>query len=253
MRDEVRSTSIQLQYCLTAAVHSAPLPRYGAGSYRTLLCRNNTHPPSLRIRSTLHHVHLTTSHFVRIRRQPARPSVLRDHGRKLNDDQVQGLLAILKKDTTVDAKVQYVTAIKSGIKQHNVPDSCVAPLCEGLRQASASQHAALVNAGFTALNHLLTRLSRQEPKYLQREAKQTLPLIVDKMGDQKDKFRTLALQAWRLCMPTSPSTLRDSCAIMPCPARTRGPKKQACNGYFRYACAFARMTPRRELRHADPT
>ncbi|KAI0478029.1 clasp N terminal-domain-containing protein [Xylaria cf. heliscus] len=114
---------------------------------------------------------------------------------KISDDQVQGLLAILKKDTTVDAKVQYVTAIKSGIKQHNVPDSCVAPLCEGLRQASASQHAALVNAGFTALNHLLTRLSRQEPKYLQREAKQTLPLIVDKMGDQKDKFRALALQA----------------------------------------------------------
>ncbi|KAI0099059.1 clasp N terminal-domain-containing protein [Nemania sp. FL0031] len=114
---------------------------------------------------------------------------------KLTDDQVQGLLAILKKETTVDAKVQYVTAIKSGIKQHNVPDSCVAPVFEGLRQASASQHAALVNAGFTALNHLLTRLSRQEPKYLHREAKQTLPLIVEKMGDQKDKFRTLAIQA----------------------------------------------------------
>ncbi|KAI8629504.1 ARM repeat-containing protein [Xylariaceae sp. FL1651] len=114
---------------------------------------------------------------------------------KLSDDQVAGLLAILKKDTTVDAKVQYVTAIKSGIKQHNVPDSCVAPLFEALRQASSSQHAALVNAGFTALNHLLTRLSRQEPKYLNKEAKQTLPLIVDKMGDQKDKFRTLAIQA----------------------------------------------------------
>ncbi|KAI0912524.1 clasp N terminal-domain-containing protein [Ustulina deusta] len=114
---------------------------------------------------------------------------------RLTDDQVQGLLAILKKDTTIDAKVQYVTAIKSGIKQHTVPDTCVAPLFEGLRQASTAQHAALVNAGFTALNHLLTRLSRQDPKYLLREAKQTLPLIVEKMGDQKDKFRALALQA----------------------------------------------------------
>ncbi|KAI0538020.1 clasp N terminal-domain-containing protein [Xylaria digitata] len=114
---------------------------------------------------------------------------------RLTDDQVQGLLSILKKDTTIDAKVQYVTAVKSGIKQHNVPDTCVAPLFEGLRQASTSQHAALVNAGFTALNHLLTRLSRQEPKYLHREAKLTLPLIVEKMGDQKDKFRTLAIQA----------------------------------------------------------
>ncbi|KAI1110880.1 clasp N terminal-domain-containing protein [Nemania sp. NC0429] len=114
---------------------------------------------------------------------------------KLTDDQVQGLLAILKKETTVDAKVQYVTVIKSAIKQHNVPDACVAPLFEGLRQASSAQHAALVNAGFTALNHLLTRLSRQDPKYLHREAKQTLPLILEKMGDQKEKFRALALQA----------------------------------------------------------
>ncbi|CAJ2512898.1 Uu.00g010170.m01.CDS01 [Anthostomella pinea] len=114
---------------------------------------------------------------------------------RLTDEQVAGLLALLKKDAPIDAKVQQVTAIKSGIKQHNVPDSCVAPLFEGLRLASSSQHSALVNAGFTALNHLLTRLSRQEPKYLSREAKQTLPLIVDKMGDQKDKFRTLAIQA----------------------------------------------------------
>ncbi|KAI1821946.1 clasp N terminal-domain-containing protein [Xylaria intraflava] len=114
---------------------------------------------------------------------------------KLTEDQVLGLLAILKKETTVDAKVQYVTVVKSSIKQHNVPDACVANLFEGLRQASTSQHAALVNAGFTALNHLLTRLSRQEPKYLNREAKQTLSLIVDKMGDQKDKFRALAIQA----------------------------------------------------------
>ncbi|KAI1813178.1 ARM repeat-containing protein [Poronia punctata] len=115
---------------------------------------------------------------------------------RLTDDQVDGLLAILRKDTaTIDAKVQYVTAVKSSIKQHNVPDSCVAPLFEGLRQASSSQHSALVNAGFTALNHLLTRLSRQEPKYLNKEAKHTLPLVVEKLGDQKDKFRVLGIQA----------------------------------------------------------
>ncbi|KAI1334822.1 ARM repeat-containing protein [Xylariaceae sp. FL0016] len=114
---------------------------------------------------------------------------------RLTDEQVASLQTILKKDVPIDAKVQQVTQIKSGIKQHNVPDSCVAPLFDALRAASASQHSALVNAGFTALNHLITRLSRQDPKYLSREAKQTLPLIVDKMGDQKDKFRALALQA----------------------------------------------------------
>ncbi|KAI0838919.1 ARM repeat-containing protein [Hypoxylon sp. FL0890] len=113
----------------------------------------------------------------------------------LSEEQVAGLLAILRKDASIDAKVQHVTAAKSAIKHYSVPDACVAPLFEALRIASSSQHSVLVTAGFTTLNHLLTRMSLQEPKYLSREAKQTLPLIVEKMGDQKDKIRTLALQA----------------------------------------------------------
>ncbi|KAI1136973.1 ARM repeat-containing protein [Hypoxylon sp. FL0543] len=113
----------------------------------------------------------------------------------LSEEQVAGLLAILRKDASVDAKIQHVTAAKSAIKHYSVPDACVAPLFEALRIASSSQHSALVTAGFTTLNHLLTRMSLQEPKYLSREAKQTLPLIVEKMGDQKDKIRTLAIQA----------------------------------------------------------
>lgn len=114
---------------------------------------------------------------------------------KLNEDQVNDLIAILRTDSSVDAKVQHVAQIKSSIKQHNVPDACVAPLFEALRTASSSQHAVLVNAGFTALNHLLTRLSRQEPKYLTKEAVRTLPLVIEKLGDQKEKFRQLALQS----------------------------------------------------------
>ncbi|KAK5660417.1 hypothetical protein OQA88_12960 [Cercophora sp. LCS_1] len=114
---------------------------------------------------------------------------------KITDKQVTDLTAALRTDASLDSKVNQVNAIKSSIKQHNVPDTCVAPLCDALRTASSSQHAALVNAGFTALNHLLTRLSRQEPKYLSKEAARTLPLIVEKLGDQKEKFRTIALQA----------------------------------------------------------
>lgn len=114
---------------------------------------------------------------------------------RITDQQVADLLVILRKDVSIDIKSQAVTAVKSGIKQHNVPDSCVQPLFEALRLASASQHAILANAGFTALNHLLTRLSRQEPKYIIKEAKNTLPLVVDKLGDQRDKLRALAVQA----------------------------------------------------------
>ncbi|KAH7206171.1 clasp N terminal-domain-containing protein [Fusarium oxysporum] len=111
---------------------------------------------------------------------------------KLTDQQVADLNTILRGDGSLDSKVQYVTIIKSGIKQHNVPESSVSQLFDGLRAATTSQHAALVNAGFTALNHLLTRLSRQDPKLLSKEAARTLPIVVEKLGDHKDKFRSLA-------------------------------------------------------------
>ncbi|KAF4451177.1 STU1 [Fusarium albosuccineum] len=114
---------------------------------------------------------------------------------KLTDQQVADLNTILRGDGTLDSKVQYVTLIKSGIKQHNVPETSVPQLFDGLRAATTSQHAALVNAGFTALNHLLTRLSRQDPKLLSKEAARTLPLVVEKLGDHKDKFRSLAMHS----------------------------------------------------------
>ena len=111
---------------------------------------------------------------------------------KLTEEQVADLATILRGDSSLDNKIQYVTNIKTGIKQHNVPDACVPQLFDGLRAASASQHAALAAIGFTSLNHLITRLSRQDPKLLAKEAPRTLPLIVEKLGDQKDKMRSTA-------------------------------------------------------------
>ncbi|KAI9171020.1 Protein STU1 [Paramyrothecium foliicola] len=113
---------------------------------------------------------------------------------KLTEKQVADLATILRGDSNLDAKVQYVTVVKSGIKQHNVPDALVPQVFDGLRTASTAQHAVLVNAGFTALNHLLTRMSRQDPKALAKEAVRTLPLLIEKLGDPKDKFRSLATQ-----------------------------------------------------------
>ncbi|KAK1969450.1 ARM repeat-containing protein [Colletotrichum sublineola] len=129
---------------------------------------------------------------------------------KITEDQVNDLLKILRTDSNVDHKVQHVTGIKSGIKQHNVPDTLVPLVFDGLRTASVSPHAVLVNAGFTALNHLLTRLSRQEPKYIAKEAKHTLPLVIDKLGDPKDKFRSLASQALTTIYGAAPMEVERS-------------------------------------------
>ncbi|KAK4161286.1 protein STU1 [Cladorrhinum sp. PSN259] len=116
-------------------------------------------------------------------------------GERITEEQVESLIAVLRNEnSSIDTKVNHINAVKSGIKQHNVPDVCVIPLFDALRKASSSQHAILVNAGFTALNHLLTRMSRQDPKWLSKDVGNTLPLVVEKMGDQKEKFRQTALQ-----------------------------------------------------------
>lgn len=114
---------------------------------------------------------------------------------RITDEQVADLQKVLASDASVDAKVAQVTAVKTGIKHYNVPDACVSQLFDALRLASRNQHAVLVNAGLTSINHLLTRLTRQEPRYISREKKATLDLLVEKMGDQKEKFRSLAVQS----------------------------------------------------------
>ncbi|KAF9870057.1 hypothetical protein CkaCkLH20_12416 [Colletotrichum karsti] len=129
---------------------------------------------------------------------------------KITEEQVDDLLKILRSEASIDVKVQHVTGIKSGIKQHNVPDVLIPQVFDGLRTASVSQHAILVNAGFTALNHLLTRLSRQEPKYIAKEAKHTLPLVIDKLGDPKEKFRSLASQALTTIYTAAPMDVERS-------------------------------------------
>ncbi|KAK4193777.1 protein STU1 [Podospora australis] len=114
---------------------------------------------------------------------------------RVSEKQVEDLIAILRTDVPVDAKVSQVTAVKSSIKQHNVGDTCISPLFEALHTASTSQHAILANAGFTALIHLLTRLDRQNHKSLRKEAPpQVIPVLIEKLGDQKDKLRHLAIQ-----------------------------------------------------------
>jgi CLIP-associating protein 1/2 len=125
-------------------------------------------------------------------------------GEKITEAQATDLLALLRTDASVDTKVAQIDNVKSGIKKNNVPDACVSSLFEITRIAMTSQHAALVNAGFSTLNHLLTRLSRQEPKHVTKEVGRTLPLVVEKLGDHKEKYRLLATQCLTTFWKASP-------------------------------------------------
>ncbi|POS87152.1 hypothetical protein EPUL_001257 [Erysiphe pulchra] len=113
---------------------------------------------------------------------------------RVDEEQVSNLLEVLRTDATIDTKVNLINQIKSGIKQNNVPETCIVSLFEAARVAMTSQQAAIVSAGFTTLGHLLSRISRQEPKFIAKESSRTLPLVLEKMGDSKEKYRQLAAQ-----------------------------------------------------------
>ncbi|RKF64302.1 Protein stu-1 [Erysiphe neolycopersici] len=115
-------------------------------------------------------------------------------GERVDEEQVSNLLEVLRTDATIDAKVNLINQVKSGIKQNNVPETCIVSLFEAARVAMTSQQAAIVSAGFTTLGHLLSRISRQEPKFIAKESSRTLPLVMEKMGDSKEKYRLLAAQ-----------------------------------------------------------
>lgn len=112
---------------------------------------------------------------------------------KITEEQVAKLQDLLRNDASTDLKIQHINIIKSAIKQNNVPESCIVPLFEAVRASMTSQHAVVVQPGFSTLNNLLARLSRQDSsKYVVKEAGRTLPLVVEKMGDPKEKYRVLA-------------------------------------------------------------
>lgn len=133
-------------------------------------------------------------HLIFSRAVSKKPHQPHKMGEKVTESQASNLLALLRTDTSIDTKVNQINLVKSGIKQNNVPDTCVSILFEICRISMTSQHPTLANAGFSTLNHLLMRLSRQEPKHITREAARTLPLVAEKVGDQKEKYRQMAVQ-----------------------------------------------------------
>ena len=117
---------------------------------------------------------------------------------KVTEEQAADLLELLQSPASIDHKVAKVNDVKSQIKKFAVHDTCAPFLFEALRIATQSQNPMLSNAGFTSLNHLLSRLSNQESRFVAKEAKNTLPVVIEKLGDHKDKVRDLAA----ICLTT---------------------------------------------------
>jgi CLIP-associating protein 1/2 len=104
------------------------------------------------------------------------------------------LLAAFKNpNLSVDAKVAHLTAIKSDIKQKNVPEGAIPTIFDTLRLALTSQHSSVLGAGFSTLGHFLKRLSIQDQQqWIVSQARNFYPLLMERLGDHKERVRAQA-------------------------------------------------------------
>lgn len=107
------------------------------------------------------------------------------------------LAALKNPNLSIEAKTQQLTKLKSEIKQKNVPEVAISTVFEAVRYALASQHSSLSAGGFSALGHLLKRLSLQDlHQAIAAQGRSTYPLLLERLGDHKERVRAQAAQAF---------------------------------------------------------
>ncbi|KAI1945508.1 suppressor of tub2 mutation [Ophidiomyces ophidiicola] len=116
------------------------------------------------------------------------------------------LAALRNSNLSLDAKTTLLTKLKSDIKQKIVPDVAISSLFECFRLSIASQHASLSSAGFSALGHLLKRLMLQEQyQAIVLQGRATYPLLLEKLGEHKERIRAQAAQIFTEFWLASPA------------------------------------------------
>lgn len=101
------------------------------------------------------------------------------------------LLAVFKNpNVSIDSRVAHLTAIKSDIKQKNVPEEAIVTIFDTLRLAINSQHYSVASAGFSTLGHFLKRLSIQnQQQWILSQARNFYPVLLERLGDHKERVR----------------------------------------------------------------
>jgi len=130
------------------------------------------------------------------------------------EQQCYHILAVLKDaNVQLDTKLDLLTKLKTYIKHHHVPEVAINPGFAVVRFAISNSQ--LLDAGFSILSHLTKRLELQEQLPLTAaQAKKTYPIILERLGDAKDRVRLRAIQAltefWKASHTDVEQLIRDS-------------------------------------------
>jgi len=130
------------------------------------------------------------------------------------EQQCVHLLAALRSaSVALDVKLDLLTKLKTHIKHHHVAEPAINPAFEVIRYAIS--HSQFLDAGFSILSHLTKRLELQEQlPLIAAQGKKTYPIILERLGDAKDRVRLRAIQAltelWKASHTDVEQLVRDS-------------------------------------------
>jgi CLIP-associating protein 1/2 len=82
-----------------------------------------------------------------------------------------------------------------------------------VRIGLSSAHNALYAQSFSCIGHLIRRVSLQDPSRLKNQTRDILPLLIEKMGDSRDKYRRQAVSClvdlWKHCQPEVEKAVKE--------------------------------------------
>lgn len=136
----------------------------------------------------------------------------------------------------MDAKIEDLLAIRQDIRQNNVPENALPTLFESIKLGISSQYTRYCGAAFSTLGNLVKRLfSQEQQRHIATYARLLYPVLLERLGDQKERIRTHAFQAFTDFWPASEREVED--AVLGTALTGRNPRaKQMAIEWLLYVC-----------------
>lgn len=139
-------------------------------------------------------------------------------------------------NASMDAKIEDLLAIRQDIRQNNVPENALPTLFESIKLGISSQYTRYCGAAFSTLGNLVKRLfSQEQQRHIATYARLLYPVLLERLGDQKERIRTHAFQAFTDFWPASQREVED--AVLGTALTGRNPRaKQMAIEWLLYVC-----------------
>ena len=120
----------------------------------------------------------------------------------------EALSSLQAHSSPVDTKLKHLTNLKQEIKHRHCPENVIPTVFNVIRLALATPH--VVDVGFSILGHFTKRLLIQDlHTTLYAHTLRLFPILLERLGDSKDRSRSRALAAFNDFYPISDAGRKD--------------------------------------------